>query len=374
MTFPPWGRTTTARQLARWVAQNAPQRIAGAVFVVTGGYGGIGLRCVWALSRYGAQVVVPARDVAGARRAIGDWPGVQLQPMDLMDPDSIARFVDWFTASHRSLDGLIGCAGIMAPPLRRDARGHESQFSTNHLGHFQLAVGLSGCLAASAVHPRLVLVSSRAQRAAGNLTGQARCGADGALHAGDDAGQDGPAAGIHFDDPDWLLTPYQPMLAYAQSKTANVLTAVEFDRRWRHQPVRAFAVHPGLVPGTALGRHNPAPRLTRIAAGTRLGVAALNAGRRLAGQVHGPGDLFKTPGQAAGAVLWTALSPQLDEQGGVYCEDCHIAPVVTDPHAPSGVLPWAVDPAKAQRLWLLSEQMIWGKAGANGSGISEVEE
>ena len=352
-----WGRTTTAEELVRWVRREAPQRLTGRVFVVTGGYSGIGLRCVVALAHHGARVVVPARDVAKARNATAGLPATIVQPMDLMDPASIDRFAQWVRNSYDSIDGILGCAGIMAPPLRRDSRGHESQFSTNHLGHFQLATRLAGLLAASTGWPRLVLVSSRAQRAAGNLAGQVRIGADGTVHAGETTATK-PVAGINFDDPDWVTTSYQPMLAYAQSKTANVLTVVEFDRRWRGRGVRAFAVHPGLVPGTDLGREHALPKWAHRLIGTRFGVAAVNAARMLLRQTHGPGDLFKTPAQAAGTVLWAALSPDLDGQGGVYCEDCHISPVVTDPNSPSGVLPWAVDPGKAERLWALSERMV----------------
>ena len=351
------GRATTATQAVSWIAQDAPDRLAGRVAVLTGGYSGIGLRCTQALAARGVRVIVPARNVAKAKAALRGLPGVSVQAMDLMDPASIDRFVAWFSAQHDALDYLIGCAGIMAPPLRRDARGHESQFSTNHLGHFQLATGLADHLAAASGHPRLVLVSSRAQLAAGNLTGRVRFGIDGTLH-GDASVTSESVSGINVDDPDWVTTPYEPMLAYAQSKTANALTAVEFDRRWRDRGVRAFAVHPGLVPGSDLGRGHQVPTAVRRMLGTRAGVAAVNAVRRIAGQLHGEGDYFKTPAQGAGAVLWTALSPELDERGGAYCEDCHIAPVTDDPHASDGVAPWAIDPGKAQRLWQLSTAMI----------------
>ena len=351
-----WGRTTTGEQIAGWISRQAPDRLVGRVAVVTGGSSGIGLRCVQALAKHRANVIVPARDIAKAETATTGLPSVTIRPMDLMDPGSIDDFIGWLTADHDHLDYLIGCAGIMAPPLRRDARGHESQFSTNHLGHFQLATGLAPLLAVGTAHPRLVLVSSRAQRAAGDLTGHASIGADGMVHASGTTSD--AVAGINFDDPDWTSTPYEPMLAYAQSKTANVLTAVEFDRLWRDHGVRAFAVHPGLIPGSDLGRGHAMPLVVHRLLGNTAGVAMVNAVRRIARQVHGDGDLFKTPAQGAGTVLWTALSPTLDGQGGVYCEDCHVAPIVDDPTAPSGVLPWAVDPEKARRLWQLSEAMI----------------
>ncbi|MCL2736882.1 MAG: SDR family NAD(P)-dependent oxidoreductase [Propionibacteriaceae bacterium] len=324
-----WGRTTTASQIAQWVAKNAPDRLTGRTAVVTGGYSGIGLRCVRALAEAGVSVIAPARDVARATSALAGMPGVVIRPMDLMDAASVGDFVEWFTSTHDRLDYLIGSAGIMAPPLRRDSRGHESQWSTNHLGHFQLACGLVGPLTASDGHPRLVLVSSRAQR----------------------------LGGVHFDDPDWLTTPYVPMLAYAQSKTANALTAVEFDRRHQGDGVRAFAVHPGLIPGTNLGL-SKAPVLARRVLSTVGGIGVADLARRAVRQVHGPGDLLKTPAQGAGSVLWAALMPDLDGQGGAYCEDCHVAPVIDDPASGSGVMPWAVDPDKAGRLWALSEKAV----------------
>ena len=144
------------------------------------------------------------------------------------------------------------------------------------------------------------------------------------------------------------------MLAYAQSKTANVLVAVEYDQRWHDRGVRAFAVHPGLVPGTNLGLASKIPRPVRYLLGSGGGVVVINALRWVGRQVHGDGDKLKTPAQAGGTVLWTALDPELDGQGGVYCEDCHVAAVETDPD----VQPWAIDPDKAKRLWELSEQMI----------------
>ncbi|MCL2471560.1 MAG: SDR family NAD(P)-dependent oxidoreductase [Propionibacteriaceae bacterium] len=349
-----WGRKTTG---VRAVAQVASDRVDNRIAIVTGGYAGMGLRCVEALVGRGVSVVVPARDMTKARAALRGLPSVVIRPMDLMDPDSIDAFVGWFTSNYDRFDYLIGCAGIMTPPLRRDGRGHESQFSTNHLGHFHLATRLAELLAASDGHPRLVLVSSRAQRIAGNLTGKSHIDADGTVR-GDDPLPDSAVSGINLDDPDWVTTPYEPMLAYAASKTANVLMVVEFDRRWRDRGVRAFAVHPGLIPGTDLGREHHIPALVRRLVGTRAAVATINVLRRVTGQVHGEGDRFKTAAQGAGTVLWAALCEDLDGQGGAYCQDCHVAPVVSDPRTEDGVFTWAVDPDKASRLWQLSESLI----------------
>ena len=322
-----WGRTTTASQIVEWVAANAPDRLTGRTAVVTGGYSGIGLTCVQALAAAGVRVVAPARHIDQATTVLAGLPGVVIRPMDLMDPTSIDVFVDWFTNSYDRLDYLIGCAGIMTPPLRRDSRGHESQWSTNHLGHFQLLSGLTNMLTAADGHPRLVLVSSRAQR----------------------------YGGVHFDDPDWVTTPYVPMLAYAQSKSANVLTAVEFDRRYKNSGVRAFAVHPGLIPGTNLGLGR-VPEFARRLLRTAGGLKVADLARRLVGQVRGPEDLLKTADQGGGSVLWATLMPDLDGQGGLYSEDCRVSPVIDDPRSIKGVMSWAVDPEKAKRLWALSEK------------------
>ena len=353
-----FGRTTTGQDVVTSTIKNAPDRLTGRVAIVTGGYAGIGLACVQALAGGGVKVAVPARDMAKAEAALRGLDGVAIHPMDLMDPNSIDSFAAWFTANYDRLDYLIGCAGIMTPPLRRDARGHESQFSTNHLGHFQLVSRLVPLLAASDGHPRLVLVSSRAQRAAGDLTGRASRGVGGQVH-GSVAGSDA-VSGVNFDDLDWVTTPYEPMLAYAASKTANVLTVVEFDRRWRDKGVRAFAVHPGLIPGSDLGREHRIPVFVRRLLGTGWGVGLANFIRRVALQVHGEGDMLKTTAEGAGAVLWASLSPDLDGQGGLYCEDCHVSPVIDDPSSPEGVRSWAVDPDKAKRLWDVSEALITG--------------
>jgi NAD(P)-dependent dehydrogenase (short-subunit alcohol dehydrogenase family) len=355
----------TASRLVRELTRQHPERLRDRTAIVTGGYSGIGLECVKALTAAGVRVTVPARDTGKAHRNLAGLPGdlVQIQPMDLMDPASIDSFAALQMRAHDSLDWLVGCAGIMAPPLRRDARGYESQFSVNHLGHFQLAVRLAQSLAASSGHPRVVLVSSRAQRAAGDLTGAVKAAPDGTLRAGKTSAH--PVCGINFDDPNWERTPYVPMLAYAQSKTANALCALEADRRWRAHGIRAFSVHPGLIPGSGLGRHSGTSPLIHALLGTRPGIAAINAARRASGQVRGTGDLFKTPSQGAGAVLWCVLSPTLDADGGQYCEDCRIARSVVDPSSPDGALPWAADPDKAARLWVLSERLTgaaspWG--------------
>jgi NAD(P)-dependent dehydrogenase (short-subunit alcohol dehydrogenase family) len=266
------------------------------------------------LAAKGARVIVPARDADAVRRALADLPGVEVAAMDLLDPASIAGFADAFLARGQSLDLLILSAGVMATPLFRDADGHEGQFATNHLGHFRLTAGLWPALRAAG-RARVVVLSSRGHQ----------------------------IGGLDLDDPDFCRRPYDKWLAYGQSKTANVLFVVAFDRRGSAAGVRAFAVHPGSILGP-LARH-----LTRdeIAA-----FGALDAdGRR----VVDPGRDMKAPAQGAATSVWCATASALDGLGGVYCEDYDIASIEAD--AAFGVRPFAIDPGAAEALWSLSVGM-----------------
>jgi NAD(P)-dependent dehydrogenase (short-subunit alcohol dehydrogenase family) len=171
--------------------------------------------------------VVPARNTEKAEKSLAAIPNIELEALDLMDPQSIDAFAERFLSSGRPLHILINSAGIMAPPLMRDKRGYEAQFATNHLGHFQLTARLWPALK-RAGSARVVAVSSRAQR----------------------------LGGVHFEDPNFEIMEYDKWKAYAQSESANILFAVELDRLGKNYGVRAFAVHPGLVPTTDLGRFN----------------------------------------------------------------------------------------------------------------------
>ena len=314
----PFGAASTADEVM------AGQDLAGKVAIVTGGYSGIGLVTARALARAGAEVIVPARDRAKAEAAIGrDW-GIVLEALDLIDPASIDGFAHRFAVSGRPLHLLINNAGIMAAPLTRDARGFESQFATNHLGHFQLTARLWPQLA-EAEGARVVQVSSLA-------------------HA------KGPQ---DFTDPNYEQRPYDPWDAYAQAKIANILFALELDKRGRSRGVRAFSLHPGAIV-TDLGRF--------------IGPESLAAAGLLdaAGKpVIDPASGKKSPEQGAATTLWCATSPLLDGKGGVYCEDCEVAPI--EPAARSaagpskGVRPWAVDPDVAARLWATSERLTEAK-------------
>lgn len=308
--------------------------LAGKNAVVTGGHSGIGLEVTRALAKAGASVTIAARDTARARAAVHDIAGVATGELDLLDPASIDAFVAGWLASGRALHVLINNAAIPAPRmLVRDARGYEAQFATSHLGHFQLTVGLLPALRA-AHGARVVNVSSGAQR----------------------------LAGIQWDDVHFSHG-YDAILAYAQAKAANVLFAVELDRRWAADGIRGYAVHPGVVAGTPLN--------------SRAGQRALKAmglidqdGKPIIDPYAGK----KTPQQGASTVVFAATSPLLSQIGGVYLLDNDISPMAAEETGPgtstaerfasSGTAEgsyaaWhAIDPVAAERLWALSERML----------------
>jgi len=291
---------------------------------VTGGYSGIGLETARVLHAAGAQVVVPARNTARARAALAGLNGVEVESMDLIDPTSVDAFAATFLDSGRPLHLLVNNAGIMATPLARDARGFESQFATNHLGHFQLTNRLWPALVAAG-GARVVALSSRGHR----------------------------FSPVIFDDLHFERREYAPFSAYGQSKTANSLFAVELDRRGRTEGVRAFAAHPGTIIDTDLIRHLD-PEALRAA-------GAVDADGR---PVRDPEQQLKTIEQGAATTVWCATSPQLAERGGVYCENCDISPLVGTEDEDAwrnsgipGVLSYAVDPDAAARLWEVSEQL-----------------
>jgi NAD(P)-dependent dehydrogenase (short-subunit alcohol dehydrogenase family) len=218
----------------------------------------------------------------------------------------------------------------MGAPLVRDARGYESHFATNHLGHFQLTLGLLPALRA-AHGARVVNLTSGAHR----------------------------LSDIRWEDPHFT-TGYDPMLGYGQSKTANVLFAVELDRRWADDRIRGYAVHPGVIVGTSLGDSMPAEV-----------VQAMNRAMGLVDEsdrpIIDPDREKKTPQQGASTIVFAATSPLLAEFGGVYLKDNDISPLDEDPQPidlgipstiVSDVVPHAIDPVSAQRLWELSEQLI----------------
>lgn len=279
--------------------------------IVTGGHSGLGLETTRALAKAGARVVVAARNVEAARAKIGEFKNIEIEQLDLSDLRSVHDFSQRFLSTRRHVDMLIGSAGIMACPESRVGPGWEAQFATNHLGHYALVNLLWPALEGGS---RVVVVSSAGHH----------------------------QSGIRWDDVQFKKG-YDKWLAYGQSKTANALFAVHLDHLGKHEGVRAFSLHPGKI-FTPLQRHLAQDEM--IAAGW------LDANGN-------PADpTFKTPQQGAATQVWAATSPQLEGMGGLYCEDCEIAPVdESEPPSFVGVRPYAVDPEQAERLWALSAQL-----------------
>ncbi|MDE1147824.1 MAG: oxidoreductase [Azospirillaceae bacterium] len=317
---------TTAQDVIRGID------LTGKVAIVTGGYAGIGLETTRALRSAGATVIVPARDVPKAQAALAGQAGAEIAVMDLIDPVSIDAFAAGFLGSGRPLHLLVNNAGIMACPLTHDARGFEAQFATNHLGHFQLTARLWPALR-QAGGARVVSLSSLGHR----------------------------FSPVVFDDPNFERREYDRWQAYGQSKTANVLFALGLEARGGAYGVHAFSVHPGSIVGTDLQRYMTQEELRAFGVLDAEGKPILDPARNL-----------KTVAQGAATTVWCATSPQLEGRGGVYCENCDIArllapgeeaalgtPTTRRPGAVmGGVLPYAVDPAAADRLWELSEQLL----------------
>jgi NAD(P)-dependent dehydrogenase (short-subunit alcohol dehydrogenase family) len=304
-------RNTTA-QIALGVTD-----LTGRLAIVTGGYAGIGLETVRALSGAGARIVVPARNLEKARIALHAWPRVEVRPLDLADPRSIDAFAREFVASDRALDLLIANAGVMALPFSRNARGYELQVAINHIGHFQLTAQLWPSLRRSG-NARVVSLSSGGHR----------------------------YSDIDFDDPNYHRRSYDKWKAYGQSKTATALFALGLDMRGEAHGVRAFSVHPGTI-RTELTRYISVEDIQAIGFLDQQG----NTPPHIAA-------LYKTVQQGAATTAWCAANPQLARMGGVYCEDCDIAvQVPADTDRLDGVMAWAIDPCRADRLWKLTEQL-----------------
>ena len=313
--------TTTALQVVDGLD------LTGRRAVVTGAASGIGVETARALAHAGAQVVLAVRDTAAGERVAADIAStsgrddVAVARLDLADLAS----VDAFTAAWEGpLHVLVANAGVMDTPRGTTAQGWETQLGTNHLGHFALATGLHAALAAAG-DARVVSVSSSA-------------------HAG---------SPVVLDDLFFERREYTPGLAYAQSKTANVLFAVELTRRWAADGITANALMPGGI-WTPLQRHWSAEQRA--------------AGQEQARQAEAAGAFrMKSTEQGAATSVFLAASPQVEGVGGRYFEDCHEAEVVPQLRGLSGVVPHALDPDAARRLWEVSEQLVSGaRAGAAG--------
>jgi NAD(P)-dependent dehydrogenase (short-subunit alcohol dehydrogenase family) len=310
----PFGAESTAAEVVDGID------LAGKRVIVTGAASGIGVETARALAGAGAAVTIAVRNAAQGDEVASDIrsstgnDAVGVAPLELTDPASIDAFVAGWDGP---LDILVNNAGVMAiQELTLTDRGHEMQFATNHLGHFTLALGLREALAA-ADGARIVSVSS-----SGHLRSP-----------------------VVFDDLDYAFRDYDPFGAYGQSKTANVLFAVEAARRWAGDGITANALMPGGI-ATPLQRH------------------VLEADPDYMDKAHErysrAGISLKTPEQGAATSVLLATSPQLDGIGGRYFEDCNEAPVVTrrPEFGVGGVARYAIDPANAERLWDVSLELI----------------
>ncbi len=308
--------TTTAADVLK------DRQLAGMTALVTGGHSGLGLETTRALTQAGAQVIVAARDpvIARTRLALAGISNVDIYELDLADLNNIREFTQHLLASGVHLDMVICGAGIMVCPETRIGPGWEAQFAINHLGHYALVNHLWPALAGGA---RVVVISSSGHH----------------------------ASAIRWNDVQFH-SGYDKWRAYGQSKTANALFAVHLDKRGRAAGVRAFTLHPGMIP-TPLQRY--------LSQEEMFALDWIDAD----GKPAHP-EMLKTPQQGAATQVWAATSPQLNGLGGLYCEDCDIARRNDDEGLSfSGVKSYAVDPEQAQRLWELSAQLtgidIFGK-------------
>jgi len=299
--------------------------LRGKRVLVTGVSAGLGVETARALVAHGAQVVGAVRDLAKAQQATADVraqvtgdDGFELVELDLASLKSVRACADALLADGRVFDVVIANAGVMRTPFGHTADGFETQFGTNHLGHFVFVNRIASLIAPNG---RLVNVSSAGHR----------------------------YSDVDLDDPNFEHTPYDPMIAYGRSKTANILFAVEFDRRHRARGVRATALHPGGIK-TELGRHMQPDELDRL-------VAQINARLAADGQ---PPYQWKTVPQGAATSVWAAFVAPAEEMGGRYCENCQLSEItqgLISPVSP-GVRPYALDPDHAKALWARSEEMV----------------
>jgi NAD(P)-dependent dehydrogenase (short-subunit alcohol dehydrogenase family) len=290
--------------------------LAGKTALVTGASGGLGAETARALASKGAAVTLAVRDVPkgeGVAQAIRESTGseVDVVELELDSLPSVRACAQGWLANHGVLNLLINNAGIMACPLARTSQGWESQFATNHLGHFLLTMSLLPALKAGAPS-RIVNLSSGAHR----------------------------FGGIDFDDIHFNEREYNKFAAYGQSKTANVLFAVELGRRLEGSGVTVNAVHPGVIM-TDLGRHLTPEDLANFPGATSVEEMK-----------------FKTVESGAATSVWAATAPELEGRSGLYLEDCHVAGPATEDGVQVGYSSWAMDPEAAKRLFTLSEELV----------------
>jgi len=290
--------------------------------LVTGVSAGLGAETARTLTAHGAQVVGTARDLSKAQAATQQarsqaarGGSLQLVQLDLASLESVRRCADGLLADGKPFDLIIANAGVMACPKGTTVDGFETQLGTNHLGHFVLVNRIAALMRRGS---RLVNLSSAGHR----------------------------YSDVDLEDPNFERSPYAEFTAYGRSKTANVLFAVEFDRRHKARGIRATAVHPGTI-RTELGRHMGPGVLEKL-------IAQISAS-----QPQGAAPFsWKSIPQGAATSVWAGCVADAAAIGGRYCEDCHVAEVASAPELRSGVQPYALDPVHAQALWRKSEEWV----------------
>jgi NAD(P)-dependent dehydrogenase (short-subunit alcohol dehydrogenase family) len=311
-----FGATSTTDEVLQGI------NLSGKRVLITGASAGLGVETARALAAHGMEVVGAARDLSKAQAATAQvreqatgGGSLHLVQLDLASLDSVRRCADGLLAAGKPFDLIIANAGVMATPKGTTSDGFETQFGTNHLGHFVLVNRIASLLRQGS---RLVNLSSAGHR----------------------------YADVDLEDPNFEHTPYAEFVAYGRSKTANVLFAVEFDRRHKARGVRATALHPGAIE-TELGRY-----MTREARDQL--IANINAS-----QPKGAAPFrWKSIPQGAATSVWAACVADAAAIGGRYCEDCHVAEIAPAPGIRAGVQPYAVDPQRAQALWQKSEEWV----------------
>jgi NAD(P)-dependent dehydrogenase (short-subunit alcohol dehydrogenase family) len=322
LTATTFGATSTTDDVLSGV------NLKGKRILVTGASAGLGVETARSLAAHGAQVVGAARDLNKAKAATkqvrkdatANGGSFELVELDLSNLKSVRACADRLLAKGEPFDVVIANAGVMATPLGHTADGFETQFGTNHLGHFVLVNRIVKLIRSGG---RLINLSSLGHR----------------------------YSNVDLDDPNFERTPYEPFLAYGRSKTANILFAVAFDRRNRERGIRAAAVHPGVI-HTELGRYVDAGAIEKI-------IEQRN--QQLAAEGKAPFQ-WKTIPQGAATSVWAGVVARAEEIGGRYCEDCHVANLVPD-NVPidaitEGVRGYALDVNNAEALWKKSEEMV----------------
>ncbi|HMF46889.1 MAG TPA: SDR family NAD(P)-dependent oxidoreductase [Candidatus Udaeobacter sp.] len=317
-----FGETSTAEDVLSGI------NLTGKRILVTGVSAGLGVETARSLAAHGARVVGAARDLSKAKMATAQvrteatakGGSFDLVELDLANLKSVRACAGSLLEQGEPFDVIIANAGVMATPFGHTADGFETQFGTNHLGHFVFVNRIASLIRKGG---RLINLSSSGHR----------------------------FANVDLNDPNFDQTPYEPFVAYGRSKTANILFAVAFDRRYRDRGVRAAAVHPGGIQ-TELGRYANRNQIEKL-------VEEMN--QQLAAEGKPPFQ-WKTVPQGAATSVWAAAVAVADQIGGKYCENCHVGNIVPDNATinamSEGVRAYALDPKTAEALWNKSEELV----------------